>query len=225
MNDQLSTEQGGAARPEGSLTAQLQRPLHGGVQITSELSAVHLRPDPNGSIMVSKPFERAPFDDELTFKDKVLRAIFGKQPKPVSGFNLVPHIIVKDHGVVSRRVVTTAGVTQLANAFLNTFECELFNYHAAGTGVTAEAIGDTALVTEVETRVAGTQSSPSAGQYRSIGTVAMTATRTINEHGIFSQLALGGTLWDRSMFSGSPIGVVSGDSIQFTYTATFTAGG
>lgn len=169
----------------------------GMIALTSELQAVHLRPDPQGKIMVEKLID--------------------------GEYVNVPHSVVKDYGVVSRRVVTNAGVAALANAFLNTFEPEIFNYHASGTGGTAEAATDTALVTEVETRVAGTQSSPAGGQYRTVATVSYTATRTITEHGIFSQLAVGGTLWDRSLFTGIP--VVSGDSIQFTYTVTFTAGG
>lgn len=171
--------------------------LIGVVAVQSNLEAIHLRPDIKGTVMVEKLV-----DGQL---------------------QLVPHRVVKDYGVVSRQVVTTAGITALANSFLNTFEPEIFNYHASGTGGTAEAIGDTALVTEVETRVAGTQTSPSAGAYRTIATVSYTATRTITEHGIFSQLAAGGTLLDRSLFTGIP--VVSGDSIQFTYTFTYTAGG
>jgi hypothetical protein len=135
----------------------------------------------------------------------------------------VRHSVVKNHGTISRRVVTNAGVAALANAFLNTFEPELFNFHATGTGTTAEAVGDTALVTETGTRVAGTQSSPAGGQYRTVATVSYGASLAITEHGIFSQLASGGTLWDRSVFAA--INVINGDSIQFTYTLTITAGG
>jgi hypothetical protein len=133
-------------------------------------------------------------------------------------------IVRDDRGLLSERVITTAGVTFLATAFVNTVEPELINFHAAGTGTTAEAIGDTALVTEVESRATGTQSNPSAGVYRSVGTVSFTATRTIAEHGILTASSAG-TLWDRSVFSGSTIGVVSGDSIQFTYNLTLSSGG
>lgn len=174
----------------------------GAALVTSDLQAVHLRPDPKGSIMVEKAVYDA--EDNWLYNE------------------LVPHRVVKDYGTVSRRVVTTAGVAAIANSFLNTFENELFNFHASGTGGTAEAIGDTALVTEVETRVSGTQSSPAGGQYRTIATVSYTATRTITEHGIFSASTVG-TLLDRSLFTGIP--VVSGDSIQFTYTFTITSGG
>lgn len=129
---------------------------------------------------------------------------------------------VEDYGVVSRRVVTNAGVAAIANAFLNTFEVELFNFHAMGTGVTAEAVGDTALVTEVETRVSGTQSSPAGGQYRTVATLVATAARVIAEHGILSASTVG-TLLDRSQFAA--VNLANGDSIQFTYTLTFPAGG
>lgn len=130
-----------------------------------------------------------------------------------------------NYGVVSQRFVTTVGVTDIAAAFAGAFTLSNYNYHASGTGTTAENIADTALVTEVETRVAGTQSNPSAGVYRTVATQAYTATRTIAEHGIFNQLAAGGHLLDRSVFSGSTIGVVNGDSIQWTYNHTVTAGG
>lgn len=132
-------------------------------------------------------------------------------------------IIAKDNlGVICRKLITTAGVTYLSTAFTGTGEPENFNFHAAGTGNTAEATGDTALVTEVETRATGTQSNPSGTVYRTVGTVSFTATRSIVEHGIFSASSAG-TLWDRSVFTS--IGVVSGDSIQFTYNLTISAGG
>lgn len=132
-------------------------------------------------------------------------------------------IIRDDRGVVSRRVVTTAGVNYLATTFTGTGEPENFNFHASGTGSTAEAVGDTALVTEVESaRVSGTQSNPSANVYRTVATIPYTATRAIVEHGVFSASTTG-TLLDRSVFSA--INVVSGDSIQFTYNLTLTAGG
>lgn len=133
-------------------------------------------------------------------------------------------IIVKDDlGVIARKSITTAGVTYLATAFTGTGEPENFNYHASGTGSTAENVSDTALGTEVETpRVAGTQSNPSANIYRSVATIPYTATRAIVEHGILSALTTG-TLWDRSVFSA--VNVVSGDSIQFTYNLTISSGG
>jgi len=136
-----------------------------------------------------------------------------------------------DLGVVSRRVITDAGVAAVVNAFRNTFELELFNYHALGTGSTAEAVAQTTLVTELttqystdNTRPTGAQSAPAANQYQSVATITVDAAVTITEHGLFSQAAApGGTLWDRSVFAG--LALNSGDSIIATYIATVTSGG
>jgi hypothetical protein len=131
-------------------------------------------------------------------------------------------------GLLSRRVVTTAGVNYMRddfNAATGGADITNFNFHDSGTGVGAEAIGDTTLGTQAgpTTRATGTQSSPASKQYRSIGTIAYTGTLAITEHGLFSQAAQGGTLWDRSVFTA--INVVNGDSIQFTYTLTINDNG
>lgn len=125
-------------------------------------------------------------------------------------------------GVVSQRVVTTAGVNYLVDCLQNLAEPESINWHQSGTGTTAEAVGDTGLVTATGTRVAGTQSEPSANVYRTVATLSYTSSLAITEHGVFTA-STGGTLWDRSVFSA--INVVNGDSIQFTYNLTVNAGG
>lgn len=140
---------------------------------------------------------------------------------------------VVDYGVVSHRVVTDAGVAFLVDDFdpAATTDISTLKYHGCGTGTTAEATGDTALVTESttalnpdSTRPTGTATQPSANIYRSTGTATFDATAAITEHGLFSQAATGGgTLWDRSVFSA--INVVSGDSIQFQYSLTINSGG
>ena len=136
-----------------------------------------------------------------------------------------------DLGVLSYRVVTNNGVGYIVDAFQNLVEPENMKYHGVGTGGTAEAAADSALVTESttalnpdSTRATGTTTESAANAYQTVGTVTFDATAAITEHGIFSQAATGGgVLLDRSLFSA--INVVSGDSIQFTYTLTFTAGG
>lgn len=133
--------------------------------------------------------------------------------------------VVRDYGIVSTKVVTTAFVNFLVDQFqTETSEIGDINFHDSGTGVAAEAIGDTALGTKVEVgRATGTQGEgASTNIYQSVGTIAYTATRAITEHGIFTQ-ASGGTLVDRSVFAA--INVLSGDSIQFTYELTVPAGG
>lgn len=135
-------------------------------------------------------------------------------------------------GLLSTKVITDAAVAYIVDDWdggANTIDN--FNYHGCGTGTTAEAAGDTALVTESttalnpdSTRATGTKSQPAANQMRSVGTVTFDASAAITEHGLFSQAATGGgTLFDRSVFAA--INVVSGDSIQFTYTATLSSGG
>lgn len=134
-------------------------------------------------------------------------------------------------GVVAYRVITSAGVGFIVDAWQNLTEMENMIYHGCGTGSTAEASGDTELVTESttalnpdSTRATGTQTEASATQLRSTGTLTFDNTVAVTEHGLFSQAATGGgVLWDRSIFTA--VNVVSGDSIQFQYTASLTAGG
>jgi hypothetical protein len=136
-----------------------------------------------------------------------------------------------NYGVVSRRLVTNAGVAFLVDDWDNNGQdITTLNFHGCGTGATAEAAADTALVTESttvlnpdSTRATGTRAQPSANVYRSTGVVNFDGSAAITEHGLFSQAATGGgTLWDRSVFSA--VNVVSGESITFQYDCTIAAG-
>jgi len=128
---------------------------------------------------------------------------------------------VADLGIVCTRLITTAGVNFLCDAFQGLATISDMKYHGSGTGTTAEAIGDTTLVTEVESRATGSQAEGAgANIYKTVGTIAYTASRAITEHGLFSSA---GSLWDRSVFTA--INVVNGESIEFTHETTFTAGG
>lgn len=141
---------------------------------------------------------------------------------------------IVDYGVVSRRVVTTAGVGFIVDAFQNLVELEDMKYHGFGTGTTAEASGDTALVTELTTEYATDNTRPtgtttegaSANIYRTVATLSPNAGGTIavTEHGVFSQAAnSGGVLLDRTVFSAVNV-VASADSLQATYELTVAAG-
>ncbi len=125
-------------------------------------------------------------------------------------------------GVLSRRVITDAGVGFMVDAFQNLVEMEAMNYHASGTGVGAEAVGNTALGTETGSRVAGTQTETAANILKTTAAITYGSTLAITEHGIFSAASTG-VLLDRSVFAA--INVVSGDSITFAYSITFTSGG
>lgn len=136
---------------------------------------------------------------------------------------------VIDYGLVSLRLVTNAGVGYIVDSFQNLVEVENQKFHGFGTGGTAEAVGDTALVTELTTQYAvdntrptGSTTEAAANIYRTIGTLSPDATVAITEHGIFSA-ATAGVLLDRSLFAA--INLVSGDSLQITYDMTFSAGG
>lgn len=130
---------------------------------------------------------------------------------------------VVDYGVLGYRVVTTAFV----NFVVDQLQTETsvfgdFKYHDSGVGTTAENIADTGIeTTDGESRATGTQTESAANAYRSVGTISYTTTKAITEHGLFND-ATTGTLMDRTVFAA--INVVNGDSIQFTYTITFTAG-
>jgi hypothetical protein len=135
-------------------------------------------------------------------------------------------------GLVSLRVVTTAGVNFIATRFVDAAtSIGAFDFHAFGTGGTAEAVGDTTLVTELTTqyvgdvRPTGTPSNPTANVYQSVGTLSPDSGGTIavTEHGLTSANAAG-TLLDRSLFSVVNV-VANADSLQATYSLTISSGG
>jgi hypothetical protein len=168
-----------------------------------------------------------------------VRALIDGTTVPVHGGRMVMQgtlnaVVIKkdgkctDYGVISKRVVTTAGVNFLRDDFNGgTTDVSTMNYHDSGVGVAAEAIGDTDLGTPSgpTTRATGVQSAPATKQYRSVGTITYSGPLAITEHGLFNQAARGGgsVLWDRSVFS--PINVAASDSIQFTYTLSISDGG
>lgn len=129
-----------------------------------------------------------------------------------------------NYGVLSRRLVTTAFVNFVVDQLQT--ETSVFGdykWHDSGVGVTAENVANTAMeTTDGESRVSGTQTEGAANVYVSVGTVSYTTTKAITEHGLFNDVSAG-TLMDRSVFSA--VNVVSGDSIQFSYSLTVNSGG
>lgn len=129
-----------------------------------------------------------------------------------------------NYGTLGYRVVTTAFV----NFVVDQLQTETsvfgdFKYHDAGVGTTAENVANTAIeTTDGESRATGTQAEgASANIYSSVGTIAYTTTKAVTEHGLFND-STAGTLMDRTVFTA--VNVVNGDSIQFTYQLTLTAG-
>lgn len=195
-----------------------------------EIDAYRLRNTPNllrglMSIMIAKAVGAPTFFGVVS--QKVLRnCTFDRFGRVVDAAEVL------DYGIVSCRVVTTAGVGFIVDAFQNSVEVENMKYHGYGTGSTAEASGDTALVTELTTQYATNNTRPtgtttegaSANIFRTVATLSPDANVTITEHGIFDQASnAGGTLLDRSVFTGIAL-VGSSDSLQTTYDLTLTAG-
>lgn len=136
-----------------------------------------------------------------------------------------------EFGTASFRVVTTAGVGFIVDAFQNSVELEIMRYHGIGTGNTAEDVGDTDIETELttqystnSTRATGSLTEgASANIFRSVGTNTVDASVSIVEHGLLSDSAVGsGVLLDRTVFSTISLG--NGDSLQSTYDLTLSAG-
>lgn len=139
---------------------------------------------------------------------------------------------VYDLGLVSMQLVTTVFVNDVVDELVDGAGLADYIYHGIGTGSTAEAAGNTALVTELttqyltnSTRATGTQTEgASANIYQTVATNTVDATAAIVEHGIFTSATVGaGILMDRSVFSA--INLSASDSIETTYDLTLTAGG
>lgn len=129
-----------------------------------------------------------------------------------------------DRRVVHNKVVTTAFANYLVDSLQSTEANWInFKYHDAGTGIGDEAAGDTTLGTPWGgARATGTQiEGASANIYKSVATITFNNTFAITEHGLFNASS-SGTLMDRSKFTA--INVINGDSIEFTYQLTITAG-
>lgn len=131
--------------------------------------------------------------------------------------------ITGDRREIHNKKFTTTARDAIAAAFNANagYTLSNFNYHDAGTGTTAEANTQTALVTPWGgARVSGTQTNPSTNIYQSVATITFNDAFAITEHGVFSASSAGDLL-DRTVFAAINVG--DGDSIQFTFQLTFAA--
>lgn len=130
---------------------------------------------------------------------------------------------VIDLGLISTKLVTTAGVNWTAGLFAGT-NTATAKYHQSGTGTTVPAVGDTALQTAVTGVATGTLTS-ATNVATTVGTINYTGTFAITEWGLFTAVggSGSGTLIDHATFAA--INVVNGDAITFTFTLTFPTGG
>lgn len=178
--------------------------------------------------------QRAPLRHRLLNLHTLLRGYWRYQLATVCGIPTFYGVLraraikrngqIVDYGVISTRAVTTAFANKLAAALV-TADAGLvnFDFHASGTGTTAEAAANTTLVTPTaDARVAGVASNPSANVYRSVATITYAAATAVTEHGIFDA-ATNGTLLDRSVFA--VVNVAAGERIEFQYDLTVQSGG
>lgn len=124
-------------------------------------------------------------------------------------------------GVAS--VVTNKGKAALADRLRTTPGTYTTSpkYVAMGTGATGAgrtaAVGDTALSTEVESRTSGTESvvttSVTNDTYQVTGTIAATATRAVDEFGLFDASSSGNLIFSATL---NVISLTNGDSIAWT---------
>jgi hypothetical protein len=148
----------------------------------------------------------------------------------MTGYGTLRAVLIKadgtriNYGVLDYRVVTNAFVAFVVDQLqTETSVFGDFKFHDAGVGTTDPVAGDTGIeTTDGEARATGTQTESSAPVYVSVGTISYTTTKAVTEHGLFND-ASAGTLMDRSEFAA--VNVVSGDSIQFTYSLTLSSGG
>jgi hypothetical protein len=113
--------------------------------------------------------------------------------------------------IFADRVRTTPATYTVAPKFV------ALGVGATGAGRTA-AVGDTALSSEQETRVSGTESvvtgSVTGDTYQVQGTQSINGTRAIDEAGLFDASTSGHMFASATM---NVISVVAGDSVQWTW--------
>lgn len=133
-----------------------------------------------------------------------------------------------------RGLITDVALNAIAVDLVSGTVVGLYKYHDSGTGITAASQADTTLQTQAgpSTRATGvntqTQSASGTGSttpaiVTSVATIAYVSGLAITEWGLFNQAAQGGSMWDHRIFAA--INVVSGDSIQFTYSISLPGGG
>jgi hypothetical protein len=96
-----------------------------------------------------------------------------------------------------------------------------------GTGATGAArtaaATDPNLSTEVETRAVGTESTPTTtvtgDTYQSLGTIAITGTRAVDESGLFDALTVGNMITSATL---NVISLLNLDSLQLTWKVQIT---
>lgn len=124
-------------------------------------------------------------------------------------------------------VVTNGGKRTIADRLQTTPTRNPIKFVAMGVGATGAgrtaAAADTALSTEVETRTSGTESNQTTtvtgDTYRVVGTVTATATRAVDEMGLFDASSAGNMGFSATH---SVINLATNDAIQYTANIQIT---
>lgn len=124
-------------------------------------------------------------------------------------------------------VVTNGGKRTVADRLQTTPTRSAPKFVAMGVGATGAArtaaAADTALSTEVESRTSGAESTVTTTQtgdtYQVVGTIAATATRAVDESGLFDASSAGNMSTSATF---AVVNLASGDSIQFTWKVQVT---
>ncbi len=138
-------------------------------------------------------------------------------------------IVLKDEkGAVKetreiKNLVVNTGLAHITSRLLGT-SSNLMSHMALGSGTTAAAAGNTALESQLGSRDALTSSTQSGTNNESIVYVATfsagEATGAVTEAGIFNA-STSGTMLCRTVFS--VVNKAAGDTLQVTWTVTFSA--
>ena len=128
----------------------------------------------------------------------------------------------EDLGLVSVKKVTLAFVEHLVDAMVTNTAMTGFHQHKQGSGSTAEASGDTALVTQQVGAQAGAGDTEAihgatSNVFQTKGTITAGSAYEIREHGVFNA-STGGVLLDRSVVTA--INVATDDVVTWTYDLT-----
>lgn len=121
--------------------------------------------------------------------------------------------------VEADNVITTVGKTNVMHATAGKLYRQ-FNFLAIGSGLTAPAVGQTALVTELARSASGiTPTNPSVNVLQLVQVFAAgTGTGTVGEAGLFDASSAG-NMASRLLLSSTVV-KTSADSLTVTYTLT-----
>lgn len=147
----------------------------------------------------------------------------------------------EDYGLVGTKMITNYGLKQLLLAlgshlgwdlttnsanYLGSSAWYIAKGHTSGTGTTAESASDTSLVSPIQTSPVNPVSYSwlvdiPNNVYRllSVGVLSYSAIATVSEHAVWTERGgsyITNACFDRTVLS-TPIRVVSGDTITFTY--------